>query len=172
MDAMAIINRLERGGRAFPALVDGLTDDELRWKPASGAWSILEIVCHLGDEEVDDFRTRLFSTLEDPAKQWPGIDPEGWAGHRRYNETDAAAALARFVQERARSIELLRALKDPNWSLTHHHPKFGPIAAGDLLASWAAHDALHLRQVAKRLFELAGRDAGAFRTAYAGEWGP
>jgi hypothetical protein len=52
------------------------------------------------------------------------------------------------------------------------HPKVGATAAGDVMASWAAHDALHLRQIAKRLWELAGRDGAPFRTGYAGEWGP
>jgi hypothetical protein len=39
-----------------------------------------------------------------------------------------------------------------------------------LLASWAAHDALHLRQIARRLHGLAARDAGPYGVAYAGEW--
>ncbi|NUP91044.1 MAG: DinB family protein, partial [Candidatus Sumerlaeia bacterium] len=52
---------------------------------------------------------------------------------------------------------------------THRHPKAGPLRAGDLLAAWAAHDALHLRQIAKRLLDLARRDAGGFKTDYAGD---
>ncbi len=42
--------------------------------------------------------------------------------------------------------------------------------AGTLFASWLAHDALHLRQIAKRMYELAVRDAGSFDTKYAGDW--
>ncbi len=30
--------------------------------------------------------------------------------------------------------------------------------------------ALHLRRIAKRLHQLAGRDAGPFETGYAGPW--
>ena len=48
----------------------------------------------------------------------------------------------------------------------------GGLSAGDLLASWAAHDWLHLRQIAKRRHELTARDAGKFSIAYAGRWGP
>ena len=50
-------------------------------------------------------------------------------------------------------------------------PKIGPIRAGDLLASWAAHDMLHLRQIAKRKFELIQQAGGEFTTDYAGPWG-
>jgi hypothetical protein len=39
------------------------------------------------------------------------------------------------------------------------------------MASWAAHDALHLRQIAKRLYELTARDAGRYSAGYAGARG-
>jgi len=56
-------------------------------------------VNHLVDEEEGDFRLRLRSTLEDPARDWPPIDPEGWARLvRSYmvlgRDQDAKAALA------------------------------------------------------------------------------
>lgn len=171
MNPDAIVGRLER----FPALLNAAAltaaAETARYKPPSGAWSVVEIVCHLADEEVDDFRTRLRFVLERTAGSWPPIDPEGWARDRRYAEQDLAATLHRFTAERAASVAWLRSLpRDTDWTLAYQHPKFGPIAAGDLLASWAAHDALHLRQIAKRLWELAARDAPGFSTAYAGEW--
>jgi hypothetical protein len=57
-----------------------------------------------------------------------------------------------------------------DWSVAYQHPKVGPIRAGDLLTGWAAHDALHLRQISKRLFQLAERDGAGFTSRYAGEW--
>jgi hypothetical protein len=172
MDAAALIGRMERFGPALEAVVAGLPPADTRWKPPSGAWSVLEIVCHLGDEEVEDFRARVLSTLRDPGAPWGKLDPEGAARDRRYNEQDFGAATARFVSERRRSIELLRELEDADWSRAYVHPKVGKIAAGDVMAAWAAHDALHLRQIAKRMWELAARDGAPYRTGYAGEWGP
>ncbi len=128
----------------------------------------------MGDEEVDDFRTRLRNTLEDPSRAWPPIDPEGWARDRNYVEDNLPEAVERFCAERSTSMRWLRTLGDPSrvdWARAHAHPKFGPISAGDLLASWAAHDALHFRQISKRLFELTQRDAAPAGTKYAGEWG-
>jgi hypothetical protein len=147
-----------------------LPTDDARWKPADGAWSILEIIMHLCDEEVDDFRTRVRLTLEDAAQSWPPIDPPRWAVERRYNEADLQRAVDRFVRERTESVRWLLSLGDADWTVAHHHPKFGPIRAGDLLASWTAHDALHLRQIAKRMHQLAQHHGGEFRTGYAGEW--
>lgn len=172
MDAPALIARLEAFAATLPAAVGGLTAEAARRKPPSGAWSVLEIVNHLADEEVLDFRTRVELTLRDPSLLWPPIDPPAWAVERRYNERDLGESVARFAQERRVSVAWLRSLVNPDWSRAYQHPKAGPLAAGDLLASWAAHDALHLRQIAKRLYELAERDGGGARVGYAGNWGP
>lgn len=176
MDAGALIDRLERFADALPAVVACIDDADARWRPASGNWSIVEIVRHLVDEEREDFRTRLRLTLEG-ATAWPKIDPPGWAVERRYLEADLGASIAEFIRERRASVEWLRSLGSPtgeaasvDWTRAYEHSKFGPIAAGVLLASWAAHDALHLRQIAKRLYELAGRDGTPHATVYAGEW--
>jgi hypothetical protein len=64
----------------------------------------------------------------------------------------------------------LRSLKNPDWSRTYRDPEVGPIRPGDILGSWAAHDSLHLRQISKRMYQLAARDAGEYSTRYAGEW--
>jgi hypothetical protein len=165
-----LIDRLEAAPAAVRALVSMLTPDEARWKPNADAWSVLEIVCHLADEEAEDFRARLRSTLEDPARDWTPIDPAGWATQRNYAEKDLAERLDRFTSERADSVAWLRSLDTPDWSAARVHPEFGSMRAGDLLAAWAAHDALHLRQIAKRLHQLAGHDAGPFETGYAGCW--
>lgn len=170
MNTPCLISHLARFPSVLRPLVTHLDEDDARWTPADGAWSILEIVCHLGDEEADDFRTRLRLTLESPDAGWPPIDPPRWAVERRYNEQDLGRSTARFVEERAASIRWLRGLAtfDPNRA--HVHPKFGAISAGQLLASWVAHDALHLRQIAKRLHQLAGVHGAPFETGYAGEW--
>jgi hypothetical protein len=165
-----MIDRMERFPATLSTLLADIPNQDARFKPQTGAWSILEILRHLGDEEVDDFRARVRSTLEDPARPWSPIDPETWARDRRYNDDDPAEALDRFACERAASIAWLRTLANPDWSLTYAHPKAGPIAAGDLMLSWAAHDALHLRQISKRIYELTLRDAPKFSADYAGPW--
>ena len=172
MDVQAIIARLERSPAALSALLAGVPEPEARFKPPDGAWSMLEVVNHLADEDRDDFRLRLKSTLDSPTSPWPPIEPVGWAIKRKYNEQDLRESLARFEHERAESVGWLKGLANQDWNSAHQHPKFGPISAGDLLVAWAAHDALHIRQIAKRLFELAARDgeADGFKSRYAGEW--
>lgn len=178
MRAARLIDRMEAFPMMLSCAVAEMAPEEARWKPPdprypAGAWSVLEIVNHLVDEEVEDFRARLQSTLRDPTAPWPPIDPERWAVERRYNERNLDESVARLVAERSITTAWLRSLGDGvDWSVAHPHPRIGPIRAGDLLAAWSAHDALHLRQIAKRLYQLTARDAEGFSVLYAGEWGP
>lgn len=84
MDLAALIDRMERFPRVLDALVEELPSDMALARPGPATWSITEIVTHLADEEAEDFRVRLRSTLEDPARAWPPIDPEGVAVERAY----------------------------------------------------------------------------------------
>lgn len=170
MDPNALIASLDRFGRILPVLVGGLPADDANWKPDATSWSILEIVTHLADEEIEDFRPRLELTLTDPSMDWPPIDPEGWAVERRYNEGDLIKTVDLFVSRRRESVAWLRGVGNPDWSVTKVHPKFGPFFAGDLLTAWAAHDTLHLRQLSKRMYELNCVAGGKFSSRYAGEW--
>jgi hypothetical protein len=170
MNHEQLIQSLERFAPTLVAVASDVATAYARWKPPDGAWSILEIVRHLGDEEVEDFRARLELTLRDPAAEWTPIAPEQWATDRKYNDGDLKAAVDRFVSERKKSIAWLKSLKNPDWSSTHTHPKFGSMSAGELLTAWAAHDLLHLRQIAKRLYQLACEAGRPYSAEYAGKW--
>lgn len=170
---------LFRSMEAFPAQlrasVAGLTDAEWRWRPAQRVWSILEVVAHLADEEVEDFRPRLSATLTGGPLP-SAIDPERWAVERSYDAMDPDLVLERFEEARASCLDWLRSLVpptaegEPDWSLRLDQPETTASSAGDLLASWAAHDLLHLRQITRRRFELVQRAAAPHDTRYAGAW--
>ncbi|MFG0330554.1 MAG: DinB family protein [Phycisphaerales bacterium] len=170
MNEQALIASLERFGGVLLAIVGGLPTEVAARQGPKGEWSILEIVAHLLDEEREDFRARLESTLFTPEKAWPPIDPQGWAEARSYRERPLPIVAAEFVGEREISVAWLHELEAPDWSRAHVHPRLGPIRAGDLLAAWAAHDWLHFRQIAKRLYENVDASAGEYETRYAGSW--
>ena len=162
-----LVRSLEAGGAAIPALAAALSDDEARRQPAPGKWSVVEILAHLADEERDDFRRRVALTLEDSARPWPPIDPEGWARERDYRSRRLADVLADFRREREASLAWLRSLPQASLERAYEHPKLGTLRAGDLLAAWAAHDLLHLRQLAGARLALVQAAAEPFSTRYA-----
>lgn len=171
-DPAHLIHRLAHAPAAFRAMIECFPEAQSRWKPAPEHWSVTEIIAHVADEETEDFRPRLMATLA--GAPWPPLDLDRVAERRGYNCRDALGELTRFEASRRESVTYLSALvaSNPDWSNAHQHPKFGPIRAGDLLTSWAAHDALHLRQLARRLHNLAEADASELGCSvrYAGEW--
>lgn len=170
MDFDALIRSLQRMPRVLSALLEDMSRADARWKPEPEHWSVLEIICHLADEEVEDFRARVKLTLESPETAWPKIDPEGVAVKRKYNEQDLQATFKRFVDERESSLAWLRSLKNPDWDRAYDYPGHGPVPAGEVMVSWVAHDQLHLRQISKRLYEMSIRDGAPFIADYAGKW--
>lgn len=153
------------------AMTGGLSPDEARWKASPGTWSMLEVMCHLLDEEREDFRLRIDTLLHRPGEQFAPIDPEGWVAARAYNDRDLAETLAAFLGERERSIAWLRALPGTApWDRVYPDPRLKNLRAGDLLASWLAHDILHLRQMAKIHFLMDEKLAEPYATFYAGSW--
>ena len=160
---------LARGAETIQGLVVGVSAAEARVRPEPTAWSILEVVAHLLDEEREDFRPRLDLVLHRPHETWAPIDPPAWVTARGYNDRELGATLSAFLAERERSLAWLAGLTAPDWS-REYQASFGPITAGDLAASWAAHDLLHTRQLLElrraRLLAL----AAPHRTGYAGDW--
>jgi len=169
MDLPYCIHRLSSNAHVIENLARGVSDEQARWKPSPEKWSILEVINHLYDEERDDFRSRLDSVLHQPEKTWPPIDPQGWAVERKYNVRELGESLERFLDERRKSVEWLKALTEPRLENRYEHPQ-GAIRGGDLLASWVAHDFLHVKQITRLHWEFLGSISQPYKTAYAGEW--
>ena len=159
--------------RGAPAIVRALVADlppaEACVRPAPDAWSVRDVLCHLLDEERLDFAVRLAYTLQRPGEPWPPIDTLGWVTSHDYASADPAETLASWEAERARSLAWLAGLKAPDWEATYAAP-WGPMRAGDLLASWAAHDTFHQRQIVRLRYRRLQTLAAPYSLRYAGDW--
>jgi hypothetical protein len=168
-DPGIVIDQLAHNKAVFQALFAHVPEEQVRWKPAPDKWSLLEVACHLYDEEREDFRARVRQTLEAPGESWPPIDPVGWVRERRYSEQDFNLVVAEFLREREESIGWLASLTSPNWNNTYQHPKVGPVSARLLLNNWLAHDYFHFRQITRLKYHYL-EEAGGQPLDYAGAW--
>ncbi len=170
MDARPYVTALKGNAAAIVALARTLPSDQVRWRPAADAWSTLEVINHLVDEEREDFRTRVDYILHRPGEAPPPIDPAGWITARAYNARDPDESLARFQAERQRSLEWLHGLSSPDWSRSYQLPSGQALRAGDLLAAWTAHDLLHLRQLVDIQYHWRVSQVAPYSVDYAGPW--
>lgn len=169
MQLQTVVSQLKTQARGIISLVDGLTGEDARWKPALNSWSVLEVLSHLVDEEIYDFRAHLDHILHTPNQPWPEIDPAGWVTSRHYNEGNFGKTRARFEVEREKSLTWLGEVTSPDWEATVIH-SWGSLSAGDMLASWLAHDLLHLRQLTELRYLITGAASQPFLLDYAGKW--
>lgn len=165
-----VVDRLSANLRVFDAILRGVDSEQAVWRPANDAWSMLEVVCHLIDEEREDFRARLSLVLEDPATAWPPIDPRGWVTSRAYAGRDYGAMADTLLAERAASIVWLRGLRQPPLSNARSLNASFTLSGGDLLMSWLAHDFLHLRQINELHYAWHARASAPLDVRYAGDW--
>lgn len=169
MNPQYVTDQLARSAELVRNLVWDCSTSQARWKPDRDTWSVLEVINHLYDEEGEDFRAHLDLVLHHPDQAWQRIDPQGWVSQRRYNERDFAESLRKFLDARQESLTWLQGLEDPNWTLVYE-ASFGSISAGDLLASWAAHDLLHTRQLLELQWAYNLDQTTPFSVRYAGDW--
>ena len=155
----------------FPAVLDALLKDldaaAWRARPALAEWAPVEIVCHLRDEEVEDFGARIRVILDGGTRFAP-IDPERWATERRYLDDDGPRALTVFRERRAASLATLVAITPARLAAAVAHPRTGELSGLDLLAAWVEHDRLHLAQLGATLARAWATRWAPLRTEYAG----
>lgn len=169
MDRHLLYDQLEHHAALFKTLLSDLPPDQARRKSAPGKWCALEVACHLLDEEREDFRARLRSTLEAPERPWPKIDPAAWVAERNYMEQDLATTLSRFLSERTASLAWLRGQDGAPWSNAYMHPKVGLVSCELLLTNWVAHDLHHIRQLINLRYEYLKAHT-TVPLDYAGTW--
>ena len=169
MNYQYIINEHSRNKNVFKGLLSGLTEELYLWRPGSDKWCLLEIICHLYDEEQEDFKARTKQVLSTPELALPPINPTEWVLGRSYIKQDYLTSLSKFISEREQSILWLQSLKNPKWDNAFHHPKFGKMTAMLFLSNWLAHDYIHIRQIITLKFNYLKQHANE-PLDYAGNW--
>lgn len=129
------------------ALLRDLDDGQLRARPATGAWAIVEVVGHIADTEERALgRVRLIVTETDP---WiEPFDQEALAESRHYIDLDAIRELERFDDLRKQHLQALETLDDGGWKRTGRHGQHGEISIELYETHVAAEEVDHLAQIA------------------------
>lgn len=169
MEFQTSYKELTNSTEMIRALLKDIDQEQAQLKPSRGSWSILEVVCHLYDEEREDFREHLDFILHRQHEEWHPISPFAWVKLRKYNEQNFKTMQRKFFHEREKSLAWLRKLKNADWNRTYTS-KSGSMSAGDMFASWVAHDNLHIRQLTELRRKHIERITQPYKIQYAGDW--
>ena len=158
---------LERLPAVLEALLAGFDEVGARTRPAPGEWSPVEILCHLRDEETEDFGARL-RVIVDGTGEFAPIAPERWAEERRYREANLSDVLQTLRARRQASLDLLASVAPDTLTGSRPHKRLGRLSGLDILAAWVAHDRIHLAQLAGTLARIWALRCAPLRADYAG----
>ena len=164
-----LFQELTNSTEMIKALLTGISQEESQIKPAPESWSILEVTCHLYDVEREDFREHLDFILHRQNEEYHAIDPQDWVIARKYNQQSFDEMKEKFFEERVKSLGWLRGLSATDWNITYTS-SFGSMSAGEMFASWIAHDNLHLRQLVELRRVHIEKITQPYDIGYAGDW--
>ena len=149
-----LTEEIRKSLRASPiilgALVAGLDDRQIRWRPAPGEWAVIEVVAHIAD--VDErAHTRLRRMVAEDNPFLPAFDQDALAVERGYIGMDLPEQVARYRNSRAGHLADLAKLDRHQWQRAGRHEAAGDMTVQLYEAHVASEDVDHLAQIARLL---------------------
>jgi len=159
-----VIAVLERTPATLDAMLRGLPESLVLATEGGESWSPFDVMGHLIHGEKTDWIPRLRIILtEGQARPFESFD--------RFAQFEASRGrslehlLDEFTDLRAANLIALRLLVADGIELdaTGTHPDFGLVRAGELLATWTAHDLGHIVQITRTMARQFGDAVGPWR---------
>jgi hypothetical protein len=124
-------------------LLDSWTETDFERSYAPGKWSARQVLIHLAQTELAlGTRVRFALSQEEYAAQ--SFSQDDWLPLDA--TIDARTALDVYTTLRRLNVALFSALTPAQRDRSFHHPEYGRLTAGWVLAQMAGHDIHHLRQ--------------------------
>ncbi len=153
--------------RVIDGLIEGMSREDLAWKPAPGRWSINEVLMHLAHVEENCFVRRSKAMLEEVDPVLEPYNTEDFTSADWGFNGDGLVALAQLRDLRRGILDLLETEPATTGDRTGIHKELGRVTLAELLNEWAFHDLGHVRQIteiirARRYYP----EMGPFRPLY------
>ncbi len=133
----------------------GLDAAAARARPASGAWSVIELACHMRDYG-EIFNSRLLRATSEDNPRVASYDNEDLVASREYLSQDLDQVITAATRIRANLLQNAARLSDDDWRRTVQHPTWGEPSVEWLLNRCAEHELEHLADLSQVRAEVAG----------------
>jgi uncharacterized damage-inducible protein DinB len=139
----------EEYGRGYAMLreaIEGLAEDELRYKPAPDKWSIHQILIHVTDSEISS-TSRLKKVLAEEEPLLISFDQNAWANNLGYDLMDREQHLLLFKLLRSSMQTILDNLTSEQGERVGVYVDQGRFTFKQLLEYRVQHVRDHLAQI-------------------------
>ncbi len=142
----AITEEYGRGYTMLRAAIEGLSEKELRFKPALDKWSIHEIIIHVADSEILS-TNRLKKVLAEHEPLLISFDQDAWVHELGYDRLDREQHLLLFQILRASMQPILEHLTSEQAERVGVYADAGRFTFAQLLEYRVEHVRDHLAQI-------------------------
>jgi len=147
----SVLARLHGQLGALLTLLGDLAPEVWSRRPAPGAWSLTEIICHLRDIDHEVHTPRFEMILSTDHPFLPAIDTDRWADERDYAAQSGPEALAVLAERRVQQLLRLEALPRNAWERQARHALLGPTRLSEVASIAADHELLHLADIRRQI---------------------
>ncbi|MGE8205289.1 DinB family protein [Heyndrickxia sp. NPDC080065] len=126
--------------------VEGLTEEELRYKPAPDKWSIHQILIHVTDSEISS-TSRLKKVLAEDEPNLISFDQDAWANNLGYDLLDREQYLLLFKLLRSSMQPIIENLTSEQCKRVGVYADQGRFTFKQLLEYRVLHVRDHLAQI-------------------------
>jgi hypothetical protein len=141
-----LINEYSQGYQMLRKATDGLSEDEIRYKPGPAKWSIHQILIHVADSELVSTQ-RLKKVLAEDEPLLMSVDQNAWVSVLRYEQLDREQHLLLFKMLRSSMLPILEQLTSQQWERIGVYADAGPFTFKQLLEYRVEHIRGHIRQI-------------------------
>ncbi len=141
------LSTLEATPEILRLLMEGLSEQDAKWKPGPHRFSIAETLEHMSHVEGHCFRARVESMVDEANPALEPYDAEAYFQAGQYSGRDPEDSFDHFEEQRELNVEYLRGLPDSAADRIGTHARIGPITVSHVLNEWAFHDLGHIKQI-------------------------
>jgi hypothetical protein len=136
------------------APLEAVDDDRLRHREADTEWSVIEVLGHMVDSEVNAaIRYRIILCERNPSLT--SYSQDDWVHRLDHQNADVQTLLDQFEELRTANLSLWRTTLDEERARCGLHAERGPQSLETLFRMQSGHDLMHLNQIYRA---LAGRE--------------
>ncbi|MGF9909097.1 DinB family protein [Brevibacillus porteri] len=135
-----------RGYKMLREAIEGLTEEELRFKPAPDKWSIHQILIHVTDSEILSTH-RMRKVLAEEEADLYSFDQDSWVNGVGYDQLDLEQHLLLFQLLRNSMLPILTNLTTQQSERVGVYPDGARFTFKELLEYRVQHVRVHLAQI-------------------------
>jgi hypothetical protein len=140
------VGLFRRGPGILDKAVAGVSEEESKFVPAPGKWTIRQIARHLTDTEIV-VGMRLRQMIAEDRPLMATFDQDLWADHLRYNDCDVFDSVRKFRVLREDMSDVLETLPAGVFDRVGLHPERGTGTLGEWVSRFGTHVEKHAGQI-------------------------